>query len=57
MSDTVKQMRLLASAVPGENGGVPYQPITPSTLLSWANEIEELEMELSNLMYESMERK
>jgi hypothetical protein len=47
MSDTVAQMRLLAAAVPSVEGGVPYQPIFPATLLSWAEELEELESELS----------
>lgn len=49
MSATVERMRSLASAVPGENGGVPFQPISPNTLLGWADEIETLRADFAEL--------
>lgn len=49
MSDTANRMRSLAAAVSSENGGVPYQPVFPSTLLGWADEIETLREDFAKL--------
>jgi hypothetical protein len=54
MSDTVAQMRLLAASALRVDGDVAS--IFPLTLLAWANELEELKLELENLEYDWLER-